>query len=556
MKNQNGAALVVVLSMLAMSLILGLSGMQSSLIDERLAGNYRAASLAQMGAERAVAEAWGEGGNLLSSDDFGDVLSLSALSGYTWQNFSNLVGVSPDACEGEINCHFYLLKEEENFYIVTMGAVDYGRAAVSEIIFVKIDLGGGGGPESPFSDGVVGCEGVVVNGGGNIDSRVRTLSENADVSLTGGTYVEGDVLATGAVYTSGSGGVGGDIRANNDVLVNASVAYGGGVFTKGNVFLNNTAQFSGGVNADGNVEFNNGATLGGNLSAGGDVTFANTGAYVEGSVKAAGNIYNNYDSWKETSSFAGGGVSSGTHSAVSPVPTSECDAVSLPTVIEQFSMPSNGNITVGNWPRVNATVTPDKITSFDQTWNVQEDVVLAESVNSSVLGFEGEVPVIRTGDLTLTNGEMNVSGGDVVLFVNGNLTLGSGGGLGLTIDSGSTLTIFVTGTTHILSSTQMSSIPQVTNGRPTFSLYSTKEDILPSQSGVTISGSARAAANVYAPFANVKVTAGGGLNGSARGKTVEVSGGGGITYDEALGEVDLGGGGGNGNGMPSIESWK
>ncbi|MCE8053692.1 hypothetical protein HOP61_20575 [Halomonas daqingensis] len=59
MKKQRGAALVVVLSLLAMSLMLGISGMQSSQIDERLAGNYRSASIAQMGAEQGGAHAWG-----------------------------------------------------------------------------------------------------------------------------------------------------------------------------------------------------------------------------------------------------------------------------------------------------------------------------------------------------------------------------------------------------------------------------------------------------------------------------------------------------------------
>lgn len=57
MKQQRGAALVVVLSMLAMSLMLGLSGMQSSQIDERLAGNYRAFTLAQMAAEAGASVA-------------------------------------------------------------------------------------------------------------------------------------------------------------------------------------------------------------------------------------------------------------------------------------------------------------------------------------------------------------------------------------------------------------------------------------------------------------------------------------------------------------------
>ncbi|MCE8027006.1 pilus assembly PilX family protein [Billgrantia aerodenitrificans] len=58
MKQQGGAALVVVLSMLAMSLMLGISGMQSSQIDERLAGNYRASVLAQMAAEAGAAVAY------------------------------------------------------------------------------------------------------------------------------------------------------------------------------------------------------------------------------------------------------------------------------------------------------------------------------------------------------------------------------------------------------------------------------------------------------------------------------------------------------------------
>lgn len=58
MGRQRGAALVVVLSLLAMSLMLGISGMQSAQIDERLAGNYRSSAIATMAAEYGAAEAW------------------------------------------------------------------------------------------------------------------------------------------------------------------------------------------------------------------------------------------------------------------------------------------------------------------------------------------------------------------------------------------------------------------------------------------------------------------------------------------------------------------
>lgn len=56
MSRENGAALIVVLSMLTATLMLGLTSMQSSMVDERLAGNYKAAAQAQMGAEYGASE--------------------------------------------------------------------------------------------------------------------------------------------------------------------------------------------------------------------------------------------------------------------------------------------------------------------------------------------------------------------------------------------------------------------------------------------------------------------------------------------------------------------
>tara|TARA_R110002012_G_scaffold109370_6_gene253136 strand:+ start:1770 stop:3380 length:1611 start_codon:yes stop_codon:yes gene_type:complete len=55
MKNQQGAALVIVMALLTGALMLGMSGMQSALIDERLAGNYRASVQSQMSGESFLA---------------------------------------------------------------------------------------------------------------------------------------------------------------------------------------------------------------------------------------------------------------------------------------------------------------------------------------------------------------------------------------------------------------------------------------------------------------------------------------------------------------------
>lgn len=54
-KQQKGAALFVVMALLSASMVVGMSTMQSSLVDERLAGNFRSSVQAQMTAENTLA---------------------------------------------------------------------------------------------------------------------------------------------------------------------------------------------------------------------------------------------------------------------------------------------------------------------------------------------------------------------------------------------------------------------------------------------------------------------------------------------------------------------
>lgn len=54
MAKQQGAALIIVLALLSGALMIGLSGMNSALVNERLAGNYRASASAQMVAENGA----------------------------------------------------------------------------------------------------------------------------------------------------------------------------------------------------------------------------------------------------------------------------------------------------------------------------------------------------------------------------------------------------------------------------------------------------------------------------------------------------------------------
>ncbi|WP_444989467.1 pilus assembly PilX family protein [Halomonas mongoliensis] len=141
MKNQNGAALIVVLSLLTISLMVGLSSIQSSQIDERLAGNYRAQSEAQMGAETAAAAGWEN----VRNADWEDVSDLNGtdLESLRWVDF---VGVGGDGgCEGNVECFYRYFEDGDEKYIVAIGAVAVvGAGVVSESspLVVRVNRGG------------------------------------------------------------------------------------------------------------------------------------------------------------------------------------------------------------------------------------------------------------------------------------------------------------------------------------------------------------------------------------------------------------------------------
>ncbi|QOR40179.1 hypothetical protein HNO52_17860 [Billgrantia diversa] len=194
MKQERGAALVVVLSMLAGSLMLGLSGMQSSQIDERLAGNYKAATEAQMGAEKAISAGWGENGSGMSVSDFDATRTLAEVEAYSWTEFTALGDISANACSGNIACHYYLLRDGSDYFIAGMGAVVTAGslAAVSQPVFARIEFTPG--PNPAFTNGLLSADYILVTGQstvlGNVHSNGTvdiTLRDGSEAIVTDGT---------------------------------------------------------------------------------------------------------------------------------------------------------------------------------------------------------------------------------------------------------------------------------------------------------------------------------------------------------------------------------
>ncbi|MBS9404896.1 hypothetical protein KG088_14790 [Halomonas sp. TRM85114] len=195
MKRQQGAVLVVVLSLLTVSLMVGLSSMQTSQIDERLAGNYKAAVEAQMAAEEAASYG---ATRIASSDSNVTYIDISGSLNESewvanWEKFyafaSTTHGVSSeDSAKGglsvssvsdELSWGYVFVEDESNTrYVVGMGA--------------------------QFRDGVVSVQGDPV-----IVEYFRPFSFNRALSVFGGIQ---DVNGNSWFPKSANAGINGGIN--------------------------------------------------------------------------------------------------------------------------------------------------------------------------------------------------------------------------------------------------------------------------------------------------------------------------------------------------------
>lgn len=440
---------------------------------------------------------------------------------------------------------------------VTVRAVGYGpRGAeyVAEALLV-FAAGEGGYSSSPYTGGVIACQAVVMSGSGSIDSfdsreglyssgtarangHVRTLEPNATVTLSGSAPLHGDLNATGGLTISGSATIHGEVNASGNLTVQSAATFNRDIRTTGNVALNNSARVNGSVVANGDVVFNNAARVQGDtVSAQGRIHFENTSGYTAGDARAATTVTTKWWTGNPQGQNVGGSIINAPSTLVEAVPTEACDPLNLPAAMQPFqdlpntgAMSGTGNIQWEISPTGVRTRTSGSAAWVDQTANRSTGVV-------NVLGENR--PVLRLSSLSMGNSsQLHITGGDVVLYVDGNVSFG--GASFLKIDPGSSLTIFVTGTTTLGNGSSMSSVKPINNspsGLPTLSIFSSYAG---NGTGVTVSGSTSVTASVYAPYTKASKEGSGALHGSVRAREVSVSGAGKIHYDEALAEAPIG----------------
>lgn len=581
MKSERGIILFIVMVLLSGSAMIGMAALQSSLVDERLAGNFRVSVQAQMTAESTLAA-------LLASDnaterdrylstllDGEDALAVGesrtlrgteveALlrEGALDQFFSKLLPPNYDelnaeeqtAVRAQLIDSVEMMFERLDDNRVAVAAVDQGlrlgAQGQSRLVFSRDSRVL---RSALFNSALVGCSGVQTKGGSTISSYrstqgewsgqpgrfaeqdiplVRTMSEGASMVLGGNEQIHGGIEALGSVELNGSFQVFGTILANRSIYLNAE---GGRV--KGNALSLEDIVFGNGVRVDSvvsamqDVHLDRSASIGKGIYAGRDIrTIRNPASdHIDQAYRA---------NFSSRSNIVLNGIEA------QPCDTADFAGNSLSDEIQRYQreLTSQGDISVATYPDIEWHFTPQAIARYDSAGDVNRWVSHAAPQANTL--FSEPVAIYRVGHLRLIGSpSLRVSGGDVVIVVDGDFAMG--GGSGLTIDNDSSLTVFVAGRIdvgNVLNMSESKSLNQ--QGKPTFSLFSSYSG---TDIGVNFNSSTRVIANVYAPYANVSVNLEDDFFGSIRGRSIQVSGKGSIVYDELLMGA-FGGAGGNASG--------
>ncbi|KPQ21909.1 DUF7305 domain-containing protein [Halomonas sp. HL-93] len=589
---QQGAALVIVMALLAGAMTLGLSGMQTALVDERLAGNYRASTQAQMTAENTLSALVDPDNTTRRNEYLNDLLANNEL--VSVGQTKSLRGREVEALleEGALDDFFKQLlpnnyeelssedQAEIHGTLVENFVLEFERLEGDQIAITALDdglrqsargqsrlvyaLGEGSGNPTPFQSPVVGCEGVSSGGGSIISSYrssdggwsgepgrfasddlplLRTTTENANVELGGNEQLHGGIEALGSVTMTGSSQVFGSILANQNVNLNA-----GGGRVRGN------------VDSLSNVLFGSSTRVDGEVRAEQDIRFSNYAASVGEAIYAGGDIISSRDPVSDHLDAANRqNFMTNAELSLTPIAEQDCDPIdfngkSLKDEIVRYQdeIPTIGDVTVGSYPNEQWRFTPTAMSRFDKTWNVNRWVEHAEPTSNTLM--EEPTSFYRVNHLRLTSSpSLRVSGGDIAVIVDGDFTM-DGGGAGLVIDDDSSLTIFVSGRVDFGSVLNMPEANSLNNqGNPTFSIFSGYSG---NQTGVNFSASNRVVANVYAPYTDISVNSGSDFFGSLRGQRVTVSGSGSIVYDELLASAFSESISGSGSGDSTRSGWQ
>lgn len=327
--DQKGFTLVTVLILSMMAGVIVLNSLKDNVVQERLSGNFQKKINARLISEKGVFNTY----NLLN-----EKLNEPGNENKSLEELINLFSneEKKGVARGISNMSYEVaLNSVSNELTLTSDGTRFKGEAQLEAKF-EIIAGTSASP-SPFAKGITGCEGVLVQGSGVIDSydsnlsdydealtastrnksdnvTVRTLKDSGEIKLTGGADIDGDVIATNSIVFNGSANVSGDVKSNGYLELPGNSAIGGNA-SAFKYYKQSSGSVGGNIHANGKVTTSQTATLG-NIISRDQVSV--TGGSVQGYVLALSDVtlknttinsgVKTHANYKQTGDITKGGV--------------------------------------------------------------------------------------------------------------------------------------------------------------------------------------------------------------------------------------------------------
>ncbi|MGM0544711.1 MAG: pilus assembly PilX family protein [Pseudomonadota bacterium] len=567
MKNQQGAALVIVMALLAGAMTLGLSGMQTALVDERLASNYRASTQAQMTSENVLAalasdenkatrenyleERLEKGSGVLKGSEIAELIKNGTLdelvNGLLPANYEDLEEEEKKALVEELQANLELEFEvdgQNNTITITSSDRGLRNDAFrdSSVVYrYNVDEASGAGF---FSDGFITCYGAELNGGGGVaidsfDSRkgaygvggnsggkasLIALHENSDIVFNMGSTpgMTGDVFSAGGIEVTNTMPIAGSVYTAGKISLDGNSA-----LITGDLFSEDSVLFKVGTRVDGNVSANKSIQVLGNwgevraLQPNGSTRSGTT--YAIGGDAISPDIYTQIDNRIEGSQasenpevrfedFLSEGLSVVRDN-------DECSDYGVEKVYEEFSFKSN----------------PRDVDVVSNAGPVGTNMLGKPNV---VGGFETfHVNRLRIGGngLVVEEPTVIVADSDVSVELWGDDNA-------ISLKDGATLRIISKGRVFLSGSNvfDMNGFSPVVDVEgelvPAFSFNTLYEG---SDTAISMASDGDFYGELLAPFGNVNITGSARLMGRVFSHTIGLNGGGSMHYDRAYDDIDM-----------------
>ena len=291
---QHGFTLIALLILSSMASVVVLNSLKDNAVQERLSGNFQKQLFARLMAEKGAFKTYDTLVNNLEENPDATLLQLTEDIVLT-DNAENMKDTgytvpTPTVTTKGIN-------------IAVIGKRNEGEKTLN-VAFAR--SGSKTSQSSLFSNGVVGCDGVSVQGGATVNSynssenawdggagatnnaMVRTINDDGNVKLIGNATITGHVLSTNSIEIGGSSTITGDVQTNGylEGPRQSNAIFGGNVTAFKYVNLKD-GSVAGNIYANGYVAIDS-TTVTGDIFSGDYIT-ANTNP-IGGSLLAKGDI--------------------------------------------------------------------------------------------------------------------------------------------------------------------------------------------------------------------------------------------------------------------------